>query len=43
MDVSEWSTNTGFVKGGGGGGEYSALNLRGNGLKLEKKTTYGLV
>ena len=29
MDVSEWSTNTGFVKGGGGGGEYSARNLRG--------------
>ena len=29
MDVSEWSTKTGFVKGGGGGGEYSARNLRG--------------
>ena len=29
MDVSEWSTNSGLVNGGGGGGEDSARNLRG--------------
>ena len=45
MDVSEWSTNTGCVKGGGGGGEYSARNLRGasNGPELDKETTPGIV